>query len=148
MFDIGWQELFIIAAVALVVVGPKDLPRVLSQITKYIRKARGIAREFQSSIDEVVRQADLEEIRKEVETSSGFDLKNEFRNTIDPGGEMTRQFDLSDVKADIERTAKSVTEETGSSPSEPPAVYGPQLPADAAAPAEPRPADPANPESR
>lgn len=147
MFDIGWQELFIIAAVALVVVGPKDLPRVLSQITKYIRKARGIAREFQSSIDEVVRQADLEEIRKEVETSSGFDLKNEFRNTIDPSGEMTRQFDLSDVKADIERSAKSVTEETGSGPSESPAVYGPQ-PQDKAAPAEPHPADPANPQSR
>lgn len=147
MFDIGWQELFIIAAVALVVVGPKDLPRVLSQITKYIRKARGIAREFQSSIDEVVRQADLEEIRKEVETSSGFDLKNEFRNTIDPSGEMTRQFDLSDVKADVERSAKAVTEETGSSPSEPPAVYGPQ-PADTAAPAGPNPTDPANPQSR
>lgn len=147
MFDIGWQELFVIAAVALVVVGPKDLPRVLSQITKYIRKARGIAREFQSSIDEVVRQADLEEIRKEVETSSGFDLKNEFRNTIDPSGEMTRQLDLTDVKADIERSAKPVTEETASSPSEPPAVYGPQ-PADTAAPAEPHPADPANPQSR
>ena len=146
MLDIGWQELFIIAAVVLVVVGPKDLPRVLSQITKYIRKARGIAREFQSSIDEVVRQADLEEIRKEVETSSGFDLKNEFRNTIDPGGEMTAHFDLSDAKADIERSAKSVTE-AGSSSSEPPAVYGPQ-PADTAAPAEPPPADPANPQSR
>ena len=50
----------LIGVVSLIVVGPKDLPRVLSQITKYIRKARGIAREFQSSIDEVVRQADLE----------------------------------------------------------------------------------------
>lgn len=148
MFDIGWQELFVIAAVALVVVGPKDLPRVLSQITKYIRKARGIAREFQSSIDEVVRQADLEEIRKEVETSSGFDLKNEIRNAIDPGGEMTRQFDISDVKADIERSAKAVTEGQVSTPTETPAVYGPPQPEDTTAPAGPHPADPANPQSR
>ncbi len=148
MFDIGWQELFVIAAVALVVVGPKDLPRVLSQITKYIRKARGIAREFQSSIDEVVRQADLEEIRKEVETSSGFDLKNDIRNAIDPGGEMARQFDISDVKADIEHSARTVTEGTASTPTETPAVYGPQPAADTPPPAEPHPVDPANPQSR
>ena len=55
MFDIGWQELFVIGAITIIVVGPKDLPRVLMQVTKYVRKARSIAREFQSSIDEVVR---------------------------------------------------------------------------------------------
>jgi len=144
MFDIGWQELFIIAAVALIVVGPKDLPRVLSQITKYIRKARGIAREFQSSIDEVVRQADLEEIRKEVETSSGFDLQHEIRNTIDPGGEIGRQLDVSDVKADIERSANAVTEGPTSAPMNTPTPMGPE-PEGAVGP---HPADPANPQSR
>ncbi|MDX9862038.1 MAG: Sec-independent protein translocase protein TatB [Rhodospirillales bacterium] len=136
MFDIGWQELFIIAAIGLIVVGPKDLPRVLSQITKYIRKARGIAREFQSSIDEVVRQADLEEIRKEVEKGASLDLDHDIRNAIDPDGAIARQLDVSDVKADIERSARSVTEGTAPSTSETPAPYGPP------------PADPANSESR
>ena len=120
MLDIGWQELFIVAAIGLIVVGPKDLPRVLSQITKYIRKARGIAREFQSSIDEVVRQADLEEIRKEVEKNAGLDLDHDIRNTLDPGGEITRQLDISDVQADIERSARSVTEGTAPEPAGPP----------------------------
>ena len=146
MLDIGWQELFIIAAIGLIVVGPKDLPRVLSQITKYIRKARGIAREFQSSIDEVVRQADLEEIRKEVEKGAGLDLEHDIRNTLDPGGDIARQLDMSDVKADIERSARSVTEGTASTPVEPPASYGPPLPENKVV--EPEPNDPAKPESR
>lgn len=147
MFDLGWQELFIIAAIGLIVVGPKDLPRVLSQITKYVRKARGIAREFQSNIDEVVRQADLEEIRKDVEKNAGLDLENDIRNTLDPGGEIARRLDVSDIQADIERSARSVTEGTASTPAEttpPPAAESEP----AAAPDQPHPTDPANPGTR
>lgn len=111
MFDIGWQELFVVAAVGIIVVGPKDLPRVLAQLTKYIRKARGIAREFQSSIDEVVRQAELDDIRKEVEKASELNLENEIRNTVDPTGEIGRNLDLSGPQSDLERTVSSLDDD-------------------------------------
>ena len=69
MLDLGWQELFVIAAVALVVVGPKDLPRALKAIMAGVRKLRGYASEFQTGINDLVRQADLDDIRRELEQS-------------------------------------------------------------------------------
>lgn len=134
MFDIGWQEIFVISAVVIVVVGPKDLPRVLAQVTKYVRKARGIAREFQGSIDEVVRQVELDDIRKEVEKASNFDLENEIRNTVDPTGEITRDLDLSGAQSELERTAAAVNAEPGE-PMGPPVAA--ELPAATAEPVPP-----------
>ena len=55
MFDIGWQELFILAVLAIIVIGPKDLPRTIKTVTGWLRKARSMARELQSGIDDVVR---------------------------------------------------------------------------------------------
>lgn len=66
MFDIGWSEFLVIAVVALVVIGPKDLPRVLRTVGQWVRKARQIANEFQSSIEEMAREAELAELRKEI----------------------------------------------------------------------------------
>ena len=132
MFDIGWQELFVIAAVGIIVVGPKDLPRVLAQLTKYIRKARGIAREFQSSLDDVVRQAELDEIRKEVEKASELNLENEIRNTVDPTGEITRDLDLSGTQSDLDRAV---------------AAPAPLSSGTDGTPTESRPDDPAHPQS-
>ncbi|MBL6933181.1 MAG: twin-arginine translocase subunit TatB, partial [Rhodospirillales bacterium] len=60
MFDIGWQELFIVAALGLIVVGPKDLPRALRTVMGLVRKGRLLARDFQDGLDEVVREADLD----------------------------------------------------------------------------------------
>jgi sec-independent protein translocase protein TatB len=155
MFDVGWQELFVIAAVGIVVIGPKDLPRALAQMTKYMRKARSIAREFQSSIDEVVRQAELDDIRKEVEKASSLNLENEIRNTIDPTGEVARDLDLSGVQSDLEKATASVTGE-GEAPAGPPVA--PETPIQAPEPERPsagadgapkgtRSDDPANPAS-
>ena len=50
MFDIGWQELFIVGVLALLVVGPRDLPRTLRTVMGYVRKAKGMAREFRRDI--------------------------------------------------------------------------------------------------
>jgi sec-independent protein translocase protein TatB len=58
MFDFAWSELALIAVVALVVIGPKDLPRVLKVVGYWVRKARGVAREFQGSIDQMIREDD------------------------------------------------------------------------------------------
>ncbi|MDP2125727.1 MAG: Sec-independent protein translocase protein TatB [Parvibaculum sp.] len=66
MFDIGWSELLVIAAVAIIFVGPKDLPRMMRTVGQYVAKVRAMAREFQSSFEDLARETELEELRKEV----------------------------------------------------------------------------------
>ena len=88
MFDIGWQELMIIALVTIVVIGPKDLPRVLRAVTLGMRKVRGMARDFQQSLDELAREAELQELRKEIEQASTADLEKELQSIADPAREM------------------------------------------------------------
>jgi sec-independent protein translocase protein TatB len=68
MFDIfSWQHIVILLLVALVVVGPKDLPRLMHMAGKWAGKARTMANEFRKSFDEMARQAELDELRKEIE---------------------------------------------------------------------------------
>jgi len=64
MFDIAPSELALVAAVALVVIGPKDLPRAMHFVGKWVGRARGMARHFRSGLDEIVRQAELDEMQK------------------------------------------------------------------------------------
>ncbi|HTH96136.1 MAG TPA: Sec-independent protein translocase protein TatB [Stellaceae bacterium] len=69
MFNFSWSEILLIGAVALVVIGPKDLPRALRTAGIFIRRMRGFAREFQGSIDQMVREAELEEAEKQFRKS-------------------------------------------------------------------------------
>ncbi|MGX1196317.1 Sec-independent protein translocase protein TatB [Parvibaculum sp. MBR-TMA-1.3b-4.2] len=66
MFDLGWSELLLIAVIALVVVGPRDLPRMMRTAGQYMAKARKVAREFQATFDELARETEVEELRREV----------------------------------------------------------------------------------
>ena len=63
MLDMGWTEILLIGVVALIVVGPKDLPRMLRTLGQYAGKMRGMAREFQRSMDDSAREADLAELK-------------------------------------------------------------------------------------
>ena len=63
LLDFGWSELMLIGIVALVVIGPKDLPRALRVAGFWVRKARTLSREFQSSVEQMVREAELDEMR-------------------------------------------------------------------------------------
>lgn len=68
MFDLfSWNHILILLIVALVVVGPKDLPRLMHMMGRWAGKARGMANEFKRSFDDMARQSELEELRKEVE---------------------------------------------------------------------------------
>ena len=68
MFDLfSSSHILILLGVALVVVGPKDLPRLMHMIGRWAGKARGMANEFKRSFDEMARQSELDELRKEVE---------------------------------------------------------------------------------
>ena len=64
MFDIGYSELLLIAVVALIVIGPKDLPRVMRTVGHWVGRARGMARHFRSGVDTMMREAELEEMEK------------------------------------------------------------------------------------
>lgn len=64
MFDVAPTELLLVALVALVVIGPKDLPRAMRFVGQWIARARGVARHFRTGIDEMIRQAELEEMEK------------------------------------------------------------------------------------
>ena len=68
MFDLfSWSHILILLVVALVVVGPKDLPRLMHMAGKWAGKARAMANEFRKSFDEMARQTELDELRKEIE---------------------------------------------------------------------------------
>jgi Tat protein translocase TatB subunit len=90
MFDIGWQELFIVAVIGIVVIGPKELPRTLKAVTGALRKVRAMASEFQNGIDEVVREADLDDIKNSVTGGRNFDFENEIKETLDPMGDLEK----------------------------------------------------------
>ena len=99
MLDIGWQELFIVAVIAIVVIGPKELPRAVKTVAQLLRKARGMAREFQDGIDDLVREAELDDLKKEITDGSPTSIAQHIENTIDPSG------DLKDAVREIDPTA-------------------------------------------
>src|SRR5882724_8051566 len=76
MFDIGWSELVVIAVVALIAIGPKELPGVLRMVGQWVGKARKMASEFQGQFQEAMREAEMADLKKSFdevrEAASGF----------------------------------------------------------------------------
>ncbi len=66
MLDIGWSELLVIGVVALIVVGPKELPQLFRTVAQYVNKARGMAREFQRNMEDAARDAGMDDVTKSV----------------------------------------------------------------------------------
>jgi sec-independent protein translocase protein TatB len=151
MFDFSWSELALIGVVALVAIGPKDLPKALRTAGTWARKARTISREFQSSIEQMIREAELDEVKKEVEKVTAINLEEEVKSAVDPGGTIAESLkapDLPDLHPAAERTSTEQTP-SPSPPSEAPAAVAPprEAPVEAAAPhtVEPVPEPPAEP---
>jgi len=102
MFDFSWSELALIGAVALIAIGPKDLPKALRTAGTWARKARTISREFQSSIEQMIREAELDEVKKEVEAMTAVNLEEEVKKAVDPGGTIAESLkppEMPDVPA-------------------------------------------------
>jgi sec-independent protein translocase protein TatB len=70
MFDIGWSELVVIGVVALIVIGPKELPAVLRAIGQWTTKIKRMAGEFQSQFQEAMREAEMADLKKEVDAAT------------------------------------------------------------------------------
>ncbi len=64
MFDVAPTEFLLVAVIALLVIGPKDLPRVMRSVGQWVAKARGVARQFRSGFDEMIRESELAEMEK------------------------------------------------------------------------------------
>ncbi|MCK5167399.1 MAG: twin-arginine translocase subunit TatB [Rhodospirillaceae bacterium] len=126
MFDIGWQEIFIIGILALIVVGPKDLPQAVRTVSQWIRKARAMANEFQGGVNEMIREAELDDIKKQITDVKSFDLQSELEKNIDPSGEIADGLGLDKAPMDEEAEGLSSKEpntsskESGEAPSEGP----------------------------
>jgi sec-independent protein translocase protein TatB len=113
---VGGGELLVIAVIALIVVGPKDLPALLHKFGRFTSRMRGMASEFRASFDEMARQAELDELRKEIESLKGSGL----------GG------DLDIARGDVEGTFRALDGDPttpGLSATAPPATYPDEAPA-------------------
>lgn len=86
--DFGMSELLLIGVVALVFIGPKDLPKALRVAGFWVRKARTLSREFQTSVEQMIREAELDEMRQELKKATEIDLEKQFHETIDPTGSL------------------------------------------------------------
>jgi len=86
MFGFSWAEIGLILAVALIAIGPKDLPVAIRTVTTMMKKARGMAAEFQGHVDEMMREANLSDVKTEINKLRRFDFKGAAERTIDPDG--------------------------------------------------------------
>jgi sec-independent protein translocase protein TatB len=107
MLDIGWSEMAMIALLALIVIGPKDLPTVMRTIGQYTRKARMMARDFQSSLDDMMHESELDEARKTVEKARTYNPRDEFEREVDPDGSVRQ------TAAEFDREARDRGSEAG-----------------------------------
>lgn len=130
MFDIGWSELMLIGVVALIVIGPKELPSVLRTVGRTVTKVRRMAGEFQGQFQDALREAELSEVRKEI-----GDIADGARKTF-PGTEV---FDpLRSIREEIRSTVTGIaTPAASATPAIPTAEAAPTLPVTAEAAPDP-----------
>src|SRR6185437_7792448 len=92
MFDFAWSEIMLIGAVALIAIGPKDMPAAIRSVTGMIKKARRMAAEFQTHVDEMVREANLDEVRSHFNEIRNFDVRGAIERAVDSDGSLRNTF--------------------------------------------------------
>lgn len=90
MFDFAWSEIALIGIVALVAIGPKDLPVAIKAVAQAIKKARRMAGEFQTHVDEMVREANLHEVREQFNEIRRMDIKGKILSAVDDDGSIRK----------------------------------------------------------
>ena len=108
MFDIGWTEILILAVVSLFVIGPKDIPKFLGYVGRLIGKIRGITSDFRETVDDAIKNSELEEVRKEISFTDP-ELSKNFNEILNPVNKATKNQseaegnDNNTQKEDIEK---------------------------------------------
>ena len=108
MFDFGWQEFLVIAFVLVLVVGPKDLPKVLKTVTKYVRNMRQMASEFHRGIEKMADEADLKDVKQSFNDIKNKNFDKTIQSHIDPENEVTKALQQAKKSADLANEQKSV----------------------------------------
>ncbi|MBK1661582.1 Sec-independent protein translocase protein TatB, partial [Paracraurococcus ruber] len=98
MFDLAWSEIALIGVVALVVIGPKDLPEAIRGLARGVQKLRRMAGEFQSQADELVREAKLDEVRNSINEIRSFNIKDTLEKAVDADGSIRKTFTEDPLK--------------------------------------------------
>ena len=96
MLDIGWTEILVITVVALFIVGPKDIPKALRTVGIWLGKLKSLSREFQNTVEDAVRESELDEVKKQIESAKN-DFTKGMTETIDSEGELTEMLRGVDV---------------------------------------------------
>jgi sec-independent protein translocase protein TatB len=113
MFGFSWAEIGLIMAVALIAIGPKDLPVAIRTVTAMMKKARGMAAEFQGHVDEMMREANLADVKTEINKMRRFDFKAEAEKFVDPDGALKTALAPETL---VKPVAPVVVEETPDAP--------------------------------
>jgi sec-independent protein translocase protein TatB len=130
MFDMSWGEVLVIGAVALIVIGPKDLPKALRTLGNMTSKLRRMATEFQSQFNDAMREAELDDIKKQVQG-----LNDQVGSSLSTGGFNPLQTIREELKTSIESTT-SLTPPPDTPPAADPLLVDPP-PAALPSPVEP-----------
>jgi sec-independent protein translocase protein TatB len=116
MFDLAWSELALIGLVAVLVLGPKELPGAMRTVAKMMRKMRGLTSELQGHMNEIVREAELEEVRNSIQKLSTTNLKAEVVKLTDPTGEIASTLNQPVLPVDPPATTAQLSPEMHTAP--------------------------------
>ncbi len=128
MFDIGWTELLIIAVVAIIIVGPKDLPGMLRSLGRYAGKMKRAAGEFRSQFDDALRDSELDELRSVVSDMGDLNPVNQIRDSVTDTLNPLKET-ADDIKSGIEDFGSTGSSGGSSGESAKPAEKKPAKPA-------------------
>ena len=127
MLDIGSWEFLIVIVIALLVVGPKELPGLVRTVSQWVRRARELAREFQGGLEDIAREAELDKVKDSIQTELDPDgvvntIKRDIEDEIEDewlGDDSV--FDIEDAERAVEAEAEADSSETGEDTDAPPA---------------------------
>lgn len=114
MFDLGWLEFAIVGLIMILVLGPKELPHAMRSIARFMRKARRLASEFQGHMDDLVREADLDDVKQSINSIKNKDVSALINEAVDPAGEIKKELD--GTIADAKREMNEIKSTAGVSP--------------------------------
>ena len=123
MFDLGWPELMLIMVVALIVIGPKELPNTIRTVSAVMRKVRAAGREFQSGLDDIARESGLDDVKRQIDDLEYYDPKAALENIAESDKDLLGLDDDPDTENSIlgpqSKTEATKAGETASNEAEP-----------------------------
>ncbi|SMH48993.1 Sec-independent protein translocase protein TatB [Mesorhizobium australicum] len=133
MLDVGWTEMLVIAIVMIVVVGPKDLPRMLRSFGRTTAKMRSMANDFRKQFDEALKEAELDDVKSSIDQLKGLNPASDIKKVLNP-----MEKAAADVRAGLQAALKPAPKPTTSpdaQPAEPLKAGTAAMPGETAAPA-------------